>query len=462
MAQKYTILKAITRTSNKGFTLLELLIGMIITLIIGGLAMQAFINASATFSKDKKTIDSNQNMSAVLEIIGNDIRQAGENISESTFPVIEFNIANASETTLMSGSSKIIIRRALSDPLTLCQSIPITPLPTSLTTLTVADNTLTGDNSKNCNVGTTTSQLLGSRPSKSYTLPISTAAPVPVTFATLFPNALRKARDYRCQIDEPNPTTPYDSDSAANVIADFCGSPNAALEKVRVAIADKSGHILIFNETGEAALSGNTTDDYIPTSTNPIIKKYGITVNTVGLDASTAANNTKNEAVPYDIGSPIYLIEERVYTLDKDGNLQVSIDGGKASTLIKRIGKFNVSARRYTNTTDRVINPTPAAFAAPATRGDVLSADICTERPTSPTIQNPEYICKFNYNTAVGDAAMSWKLIAGIRINLQAKYDGTGGVSETSTAPADVAAVAAAKEKLSATAEFFPRNVLSK
>jgi prepilin-type N-terminal cleavage/methylation domain-containing protein len=467
MAQKYTILKAITRTSNKGFTLLELLVGMIITLIVGGLAMQAFINASATFSKDKKSIDSTQNLSAVIDIIGNDIKQSGENISDTSFPTIEFNIAAATETTLMPGSSKITIRRALSEPLTLCEKILAGTAP-SATTILVADTTKKGTSS-NCDVGTSSSQLIGTRQSataemKSYELPISTdpALSFATTGSLLLPSALRKARDYRCQSYDPNPSVAYDSATTAN--NDFCTGA-AASQKVRVAISDSNGHIIILNQKDEIAVSGTPNNEPIAS----IIRKYGISVEPVdsAVDLITTANNDRNKAVEYPIGSPIFLIEERVYTLSSQGDLQVSIDGGTASTLIKRIGQFNVSARGYTDATNRVINPTPAGAAVdpnPVGTLPTTANPICSNAPTATaaTIQNPQYICKFNYNTAVGDAAMNWKMIAGIKIELQAKYDGTGGVSETSTAPADIAAVAAAKEKLSAAAEFFPRNVLSK
>jgi prepilin-type N-terminal cleavage/methylation domain-containing protein len=474
MAQKYTILKAITRTSNKGFTLLELLVGMIITLIIGGLAMEAFINASSTFSKDKKSIDSNQNLSAVLEIIGNDIRQSGENISDASFPTIEFNIATATnDPTLMAGSSKIIIRRALTSPLTLCEPIAVNTDPTARTKLIVGEIKLAVSTA--CQVGTSTSQLLGARTSApvapstvassvNYTLPLT--SPAPTTLLPLFPAALRNARDYRCELYNPNPATPYDS--LANATQDFCtGSYSAAASQtVRVAVSDANGHMLIFNETGEQVNNSADTIDPTTYTGSPIQYSINVDTTTTPLGTIATANNNRNKAVAYSIGNPIYLIEERVYTLDSQGNLQVSIDGGSPSTLIKRIGQFNVSARRYIDVTNRVIDSAPITSPpALANSPDVpAAADICADAPTAAaaTTQNPQYICKFNYNTAVTDPAMSWKKIAGVRINLQAKYDGTGGISETSTAPSDVAAVAAAKVKLSATAEFFPRNVLSK
>jgi prepilin-type N-terminal cleavage/methylation domain-containing protein len=426
MAQKYTILKAITRTSNKGFTLLELLIGMIITLIIGGLAMQAFINASATFSKDKKSIESDQNLSAVLQIIGDDIKQSGENINDNNFPTIEFTTNTDSGS--MSGSSKITVRRALSEPLTLCGEILANPgtLPTSLIVADSTPATVTG--SANCNVGTATTQLLVSRPSTSRAFPVTDAAttvfPQISGKSQLFPSALRKARDYRCQLDEPNPTTPYDD--ASQAIVDFCGG--SALETVPVAVSDTKGHMLIFNQTDEVPDATNPLD----TAAANLARKYSITVNTTGIPV---AINTRNKAVAYPIGSPIYLFEERVYALDSNNNLTVSVNRGTASTLIKKIAKFNVSARIYSDNITKTVNSAPA--------------DPCPAPNTS-------YTCKYNSSTTTAtatDPTYNWKNLAGVKIELQAKYDGTGQNATPTTADTD---------KLTATAEFFPRNVLSK
>ena len=75
MAPKYTILKVLIQNLSKidkrtkGFTLLELIIGLSIMLIVGGLAMNAFVQASISFNRDQKSINSNQNLSAILEVI---------------------------------------------------------------------------------------------------------------------------------------------------------------------------------------------------------------------------------------------------------------------------------------------------------------------------------------------------------------------------------------------------------
>jgi prepilin-type N-terminal cleavage/methylation domain-containing protein len=443
MATQYTILKLLIQTSskarnsNKGFTLLELLFGLLIMGIVFATAMNAFVEASATFSRDKKNIDSNQNLSAILELIGNDIRQSGEQIKDPFFPAMEFSVVPAADPNLMPGSSKVTIRRAVTTPLTLCQNIPTATVASTLTALTVADNTpATIAAAGSCDVGTVATQLFARRPGTTYTLTPVVPVPSPA-LALILPRALRDARDYRCKLDNLNPAVPYES--PANATTDFCvASP---LETVRIAVSDGGGHILIFNQTNE-------TDD-----TAGAVRKYGITINSTGLDADTVANNTRNQAAPggYPIGSPIYLLEERTYTLDNLGNFRVSINGGAPNTLINKIQNFSVSAKGYTNATDRIVDPTPGV--PPISDLPVQPADICAGAPTTPTVDDPQYICKFNNNALVGDLPVNWRMIAGVRVQLQARYDPTGGSPTPS---------AAQTARLSAVAEYFPRNVLSK
>jgi prepilin-type N-terminal cleavage/methylation domain-containing protein len=455
MAQKYTILKVLIRNSNKGFTLLELLVGLIIMSVVGGMAMSAFVNTSASFQKDKKNIDSNQNLSAVLDIIGTDIRQAGEGINDGNFPVIEFSLdpfnttANTAANAINpQASSRITIRKAVAPSLTLCETIAanVSTLPT---TLIVADSTITTPVNV-CNPGTLVT--LGSGAT-----------------AITRPTALLTAREYRCQLDKPD-------SNYATTATDLCAGtkpsiPSSDKEQVRAAISDGSGHIRTFNYS----------DDNVVTASSKYSISVGNNDSTVktgdnSLGGSTMLNDARNKAVVYPIGSPIYLIEEKVYALSNDGNLTLSINGGPAETLITKISQFNISARLYTNALDQAVNPTPtvpattaASGTTPATTTIAASAFVCPNQPdTSSTppvsITNPQYICQFNYNTRttapitalVTDVAMNWKTIAGVKVSLQAKYDGTGqSASATSVATNE-------REKLSAAAEYFPRNVLSK
>jgi prepilin-type N-terminal cleavage/methylation domain-containing protein len=123
--------------SNKsqGFTLMELLVGMSVTTIVAGLVLQSLVQVQTTFTKDQKKVENGQKMSSVLEIIGREIRQAGELIVEPNFPTIKI-------TPLSSGGASIIIYRAISEPISICQEIAggtsVTELPFAIDTTVVS------------------------------------------------------------------------------------------------------------------------------------------------------------------------------------------------------------------------------------------------------------------------------------------------------------------------------------
>ncbi len=416
MAPKYTIFKALIHNSTKGFTLLELLIGLTIMVIIGSAAMNGLIQASGTFNNDKKNIQSAQSLSAVLEIIGNDIRQSGEKIiGDSSFPVIEirqdsFILPDGISTS----GSTIIIRRALTTPMTLCEQIPASDTATRLK-ITVADTT---SPNTNCN---------------------------PVSI-----NTLAEVQNYRCQLGDPNVDYSTSNNYCATALASAQNDPLA--QKVTAVISNQAGQIRKLTYTGE--------------DTTAAPNQYKMIIDPSFLLA-TDPNN-----VAYNVGSPIYLIEERRYTLDTNGNLKVSIDGGNSySTLVSGITQFKVSARSYkTDATttpqisldQRIIDPNGAftnisgTTAAPVTtalaNAPCVTADVVPINnggAPAGTSADPTYACRINS----GNNVANWKQIAGVRVELQAKYD-PAGQSATPTQ--------ASLDKSVARAEYFPRNVLSK
>ena len=415
MNRKYTILKVLLQNlnkgnnSSKGFTLLELLVGMIIMVAISGLAMNAFIQASTTFNQDKKNIDSSQNLSAILELVGNDIKQSGEQINDNKFPVIKIEkVVAADNPDEMPGSSIITIRRALTAPLTLCGAIA------STTELVVTD---TSQSEQNCKLQDPLS-----------TSTISTTLPTGSNITR--PNRVKDFRDKRCQLDNPN------GDYSSPTTTDFCLGTKASpdLEKVLVAaVSDQLGHLRTFTYVDDTA----GVDTAVTPATTPATNntKYAITI----ADLSADTTNT------YPIGSPIYLLEERVYKLDKNGNFLMKRDNGTFETLIKGIKKFNVSARVYGNRDTKTSDTINAA--SPAVAPNLLPLS----RRCDAAIEY--YICEFNTtSTGIDD----WKTIQGIKIELQARYDATGKSGNSTTA------TTAEIQKLEAKAEFFPRNVLSK
>jgi prepilin-type N-terminal cleavage/methylation domain-containing protein len=103
-----------------GFSLMELIIGMAITSIIAALASQALLQTQNSFNKDQQKLATNQKTSSILEIIGREVRQAGELITDSGFPVIQVKPL----TTTSGGPVSLIIYRGVSAPLPVCQTYP--------------------------------------------------------------------------------------------------------------------------------------------------------------------------------------------------------------------------------------------------------------------------------------------------------------------------------------------------
>jgi type II secretory pathway pseudopilin PulG len=405
--QKYTILKVLIQNSTKGFTVIELIFGLLIMLLIGGFTMNALIEAGNSFNKDKKDIQSAQNLTAVLELIGNDVKQSGERIiNDDNFPTIE--IRQESSATLADGSpiqrSTLIVRRGLvPSALTLCADIPV-GTAAGITNLVVRDTTLPVGTNPGCNQNPA---------------------------ASLNPDPLRVAVNYRCELGDPNYSYTPGQDSCNPIPANPNNIP--ALQKGLIAISRPGGNICMFEHTGENLA-------FSPTQST----------------LTVAALSTCANTVAYNTNLPIYLIEERRYTLDTSGNLQVSVNGGTPSTLISGIAKFKVSARGYISTPatpleNRVIDPTGGGAAFACTAADVTAG----VSPSAGTNADPTYACRLNFGANVAN----WKQIAGVRIELQAKYDPTGRETYASAA-----AIPNNKniEQLKASAEFFPRNVLSK
>lgn len=99
-----------------GFNLIELIITMGITSTIIAVASQALVQTQNSFSKDQRKVSSSQKMSSVLEIVGREIRQAGELITDADFPTIQVIPLDAS----LDPNVSLIIYRAVSVSVPVC------------------------------------------------------------------------------------------------------------------------------------------------------------------------------------------------------------------------------------------------------------------------------------------------------------------------------------------------------
>jgi type II secretory pathway pseudopilin PulG len=126
----------VSQTSNKGFTILEMMVGISMTLTVSALALAALSNAERGFSQDKSKIEGGQKLSSVIDIIGREIVQAGEQINDPRFPVIKVTPDGVR-------GSRLIVYRGLEESLSLCSTAPGTNALTALVPTTTLPLTAT-------------------------------------------------------------------------------------------------------------------------------------------------------------------------------------------------------------------------------------------------------------------------------------------------------------------------------
>jgi prepilin-type N-terminal cleavage/methylation domain-containing protein len=330
--QYFLLKQQSAKPSSSGFTLVELIVAMLISSIVIGLVLTNFVQGMKEVVEDREKIAVAEVHTGVLQQIGDDIMAAGENIPEDTFPAIEFNdtaqnrFTSSSElwrrsfihgTTIL--SNKIIIRRAVLKPLTLCQNIPINTEITNSSYPGAASNTL---------IVATDDLSLAEPGCRSTPLQLDPAAPV-------LPQILRDERNYRCKSsNNPDPSG-------------LLGCNNTALLTINngvtlALLSNKNGSyhdLVVREEIVNPIASGN---------------EYKIIVHTLYSQQGNIANAN------YKIGNPIYIIEERMYALDDKGNINLYVNGSKAVTIASNIDKFQVSAELYSDRLSKTIQAAPS------------------------------------------------------------------------------------------------------
>ena len=73
-------LKQYSLNCSKGFTLTELLVSLSIMGFVSGVALTVALSSHDTFETDQNRTDLNQNLRSGMDLLGNNIRQAGERL----------------------------------------------------------------------------------------------------------------------------------------------------------------------------------------------------------------------------------------------------------------------------------------------------------------------------------------------------------------------------------------------
>ena len=105
------------RGSSDGFSILELLVALTIVSVVGGAALSLALSSRGVFEQDQQRTAVNQNLRSGIDLLGIDLRQAGERMPGNA-PAIE--IVNGAS----SGPDQLIVRRNLLDyVLPVCKDI---------------------------------------------------------------------------------------------------------------------------------------------------------------------------------------------------------------------------------------------------------------------------------------------------------------------------------------------------
>lgn len=117
MAIRFMRRKRCLLNSSNGFTLVEVFVAVFISLLVLSMTLSSIMANKRVFQLDVTRTALNQNIRAVMDILGANVREAGENLG-SAFPAIE--VINGSD----GASDQLILRRNLLDEvLKLCQEI---------------------------------------------------------------------------------------------------------------------------------------------------------------------------------------------------------------------------------------------------------------------------------------------------------------------------------------------------
>ena len=120
MDKQFIQWKRFIQDSNKGFTLIELLVALIVASLILGVSLKFIVDQRQLFAKDQIRTQVNQNLRSATDLVGNDIKQAGERLVGNTnFPVVQVVDGGSSSTP-----DELVLQRLVIDQtLPVCQTV---------------------------------------------------------------------------------------------------------------------------------------------------------------------------------------------------------------------------------------------------------------------------------------------------------------------------------------------------
>jgi type II secretory pathway pseudopilin PulG len=294
------------KSQSAGFSLLELLVAVVMSTAILGVSLGLIVTQRRQYLNQQATTDTAQTLQSGMETIGNDIRQAGEQIGPRTgLPVLRLIDGAAGAPDQLQ-----IQRKLLAKELNVCRDV-IAGTPDSIT---VADK-LADTSSSDC--GYSDGDANG------------------------VPDDVQEWRTFRCQQDGAGGCLPLPPSNCQQV----GGSDRECTWAYLYDPANGRGEFFIY--TGER-----------PDPTNPNL--YQIQIQPIPLQATFS--NSYSVAGPAGTRPKLYLLEQRQYSLSDpnaagDRTLQLQLIDAQNNVnyaIVNRLRDFQVQGLSATGWIDRL------------------------------------------------------------------------------------------------------------
>jgi hypothetical protein len=399
-----------------GFTLLELVVASAVALTILSVSLGVLSQQKRLVLSDRTRATVNDGLRLASDLIGQDIKQAGERLdSDITQPGITI-IPGA---TALIPDTLVLQRQLLTEKLTVCQTLAQGSSNASIDISVVSGTAV--NNCKYSYATPTGGEVIGS--------PLVALQPT---------DNLRSLRSYRCTLDGPATSGVDPCARTTNTAACIqLGSGNADKECAWAYIYDpkqNKGEFFLYSYEDQGACTAATTFPAPARNCQRIWRADGLSwQNNYVYDPTGSAGNQPQ----------IYIFEERRYSLVADASnlgsffLQLSVNRQTPVNIANQISNFKAWGKVATS------------YSAPSNWGCAVGGST----GPNPSLPNQWYCSGFNIDTLnVPKYINDWQELQGVRISLT-EVNPNSQLLNPYTSNGSI---------LNLTSEFFPRNVTSR
>lgn len=422
-------MKQFIPNSNKGFTLIELVVSGLVSLAILGVSLSLINTQRHQFLSDQTRNEANQNLRAALDLIGADIKVAGERFEgTTTLPVVRIFNGTGTDGAVDEHDRLVLQRNLLTESLTVCSEVSDSNKDIVVATSDTTDTCLFSDEDDGD--------------------PFSTPASEDALTDSL--NAFKNARCAADGVDAcktsrtlPSSVSTCDEECTIGLIVD----------------ADDPNENEVFFYAGEQCVDADTTnnataaDDCVDRANGEDVEVQN-TIRAIPLQLRAGAP-LDGWVHSYAVGSKIYLFEEREYRFERSGD---SSYDGILNLVINRHDQWKLGAPAQ-NSGD------PLKLVNRLLRFE-LAASIYEDHDSDPTtaLQVGSFNPTFNnvnplFTTDPSASWTNWQLLSQIDVNFEAENPSSSDLVDL---PRGGCPGAPSANRLCLSSRFFPRNALSK